>query len=116
VLLVPSRRALIGGADARIIMGEDESALLCLWREKRGEVELEDLSGNLIVRLGVMTAPLNRRWYERKPGRHALRTDIPRRTSDYLWLLILGDFRRRTPGPPPFSSMKSTPAIPRPTR
>jgi hypothetical protein len=38
--------AFIGGSDARIIMGEDEAALLGLWREKRGEVEAEDLSRN----------------------------------------------------------------------
>jgi hypothetical protein len=42
------RRRFIGGSDARIIMGEDEAALVRLWREKRGEVEPEDLSGNLI--------------------------------------------------------------------
>ena len=36
----------IGGSDARIIMGDDEAALLRLWREKRGEVEPEDLSDN----------------------------------------------------------------------
>ena len=49
----PSRRSFIGGSDARIIMGDDEAALLRLWREKRGEVEPEDLSGNLIVQLGI---------------------------------------------------------------
>ena len=38
------RRSFIGGSDARIIMGDDEAALLRLWREKRGEVEPEDLS------------------------------------------------------------------------
>jgi predicted phage-related endonuclease len=43
------RRSFIGGSDARIIMGDDEAALLRLWREKRGEIEPEDLSGNLIV-------------------------------------------------------------------
>ena len=32
------RRHFIGGSDARIIMGEDEAALVRLWREKRGEV------------------------------------------------------------------------------
>ena len=48
-----SRRSFIGGSDARIIMGDDEAALLRLWREKRGEVEPEDLSGNLIVQLGA---------------------------------------------------------------
>ena len=54
------RRYFIGGSDARIIMGDDEAALLRLWRGKRGEVEPEELSGNLIVRLGVVTEPLNR--------------------------------------------------------
>jgi len=47
----PIRRHFIGGSDARLIMGEDEGALLRLWQEKRGEVEPEDLSGNLIVQL-----------------------------------------------------------------
>jgi hypothetical protein len=37
------RRSFIGGSDARIIMGSDEQALIRLWREKRGEVEPEDL-------------------------------------------------------------------------
>jgi predicted phage-related endonuclease len=46
-------------------MGEDENALLRLWREKRGEAEPEDLSGNLIVQLGVVTEALNRQWFER---------------------------------------------------
>ena len=35
----PDRRTFIGGSDARIIMGDDEAALLRLWKEKRGEVE-----------------------------------------------------------------------------
>jgi predicted phage-related endonuclease len=62
------RRSFIGGSDARIIMGDDEAALLRLWREKRGEVEPEDLSGNLIVQLGLVTEPLNRLWCERNTG------------------------------------------------
>ena len=49
-------------------MGDDEGALLRLWREKRGEVEPEDLSGDLIVQLGLVTEPLNRLWYERNTG------------------------------------------------
>jgi len=59
------RQYFIGGSDARIIMGDDEAALIRLWREKRGEVGPEDLSGNLIVQLGVVTEDLNRHWYER---------------------------------------------------
>jgi predicted phage-related endonuclease len=63
------RRSFIGGSDARIIMGEDEKALIRLWQEKRGEVGPEDLSGNLIVQLGLATEDLNRVWYERNTGR-----------------------------------------------
>jgi predicted phage-related endonuclease len=63
------RRFFIGGSDARIVMGDDEKALLRLWREKRGESEPEDLSGNLIVQLGLITEDLNRLWYERSTGR-----------------------------------------------
>ena len=63
-----NRHHFIGGSDARIIMGDDEDALVRLWREKRGEVEAEDLSGNLVVQLGVATEDLNRRWYEANTG------------------------------------------------
>src|SRR5450759_1905539 len=63
-----ARRTFIGGSDARIIMGDDEAVLLRLWREKRGEAEPEDLSGNLIVQLGQATEDLNRVWYERNIG------------------------------------------------
>src|SRR6202140_2587616 len=66
--LQKNRRSFVGGSDARIIMGDDEDALLALWREKRGEVEPEDLSGNLIVQLGVVTEALNRHWFERNTG------------------------------------------------
>jgi predicted phage-related endonuclease len=71
------RRYFIGGSDARIIMGNDEAALLRLWREKRGEIEPEDLSGNLVVQLGVATEELNRRWYQANSGQ--VLTDIQRR-------------------------------------
>jgi predicted phage-related endonuclease len=32
------RLSFIGGSDARIIMGNDEPALIRLWREKRGRL------------------------------------------------------------------------------
>jgi YqaJ-like viral recombinase domain len=63
------RRSFIGGSDARIIMGGDEKALIRLWQEKRGEVGPQDLSGDLIVQLGLATEDLNRAWYERNTGR-----------------------------------------------
>ena len=62
------RNGFIGGSDARTIMGNDEAALQRLWREKRGETEPEDLSGNLLVQLGLATEHLNRQWYERTTG------------------------------------------------
>jgi predicted phage-related endonuclease len=62
------RRAFVGGSDARIIMGEDLPTLLRLWREKRGEVEPKDLSGDLLVQLGSVTEHLNRHWYEKNTG------------------------------------------------
>jgi predicted phage-related endonuclease len=59
------RRYFIGGSDARIIMGDDEAALLRLWREKR------------VVQLGLATEDLNRRWYQVNAGQ--VLTDIQRR-------------------------------------
>jgi predicted phage-related endonuclease len=74
-----NRRSFIGGSDARIIMGNDEEALVRLWRVKRGEAEPRDLSGNLIVQLGNATEQLNRSWYERNTGRRIC--DVQRRVT-----------------------------------
>src|SRR5881409_3058210 len=85
------RRHFIGGSDARIIMGDDEAALVRLWREKRGETEPEDLSGNLIVQLGRATEELNRSWYERNTGRQV--RDVQRRVrhSAIFWMVATLD-------------------------
>ena len=78
------RGQFVGGSDARIIMGKDEKALLRLWPEKRGEEPPLDLSGVLIVQLGLVTEDLNRRWYELNSGqrisdiqRHAIHRTMP---------------------------------------
>ena len=73
---IGDRRCFIGGSDARVILGNNEAALLRLWREKRGEVEPEDLSGNLVIQLGVATEDLNRRWYQANTGQ--VLTDVQR--------------------------------------
>src|SRR5215471_3427275 len=85
------RRFFVGGSDARIIMGNDEAALVRLWREKRGEAAPEDLSGNLIVQLGAATEGLNHSWYERNTGRRV--TDIQRRVkhSAIPWMVATLD-------------------------
>jgi predicted phage-related endonuclease len=62
------RRDALGGSDANTIMGGDEKLLLRLWREKRGEVEGEDLSDILAVQMGSFTEPLNVAWFEKNTG------------------------------------------------
>ena len=62
------RRKFVGGSDARVIMGNDERALIALWQEKRGERSETDLSDELVVQLGLVTEDLNRNWYERQSG------------------------------------------------
>jgi predicted phage-related endonuclease len=79
-------RFFIGGSDARIIMGNDEAALVRLWREKRGEAEPEDLSGNLIVQLGLVTEPLNRHWFERNTGKSVECVQHRRRHPVLRWM------------------------------
>jgi predicted phage-related endonuclease len=92
------RRYFIGGSDARIIMGNDEDALLRLWREKRGEIEPEDLSGNLIVQLGLVTEELNRRWYQANTGQ--VLTDVQRqiRHPTLRWMAATLDGRVEATG------------------
>jgi predicted phage-related endonuclease len=90
------RQSLIGGSDARIIMGDNEAALVRLWHEKRGEIEPEDLSGNLIVQLGLATEGLNRHWYERNTGQalecvqHRLRHPVLRWMGATLDGMVVG--------------------------
>jgi predicted phage-related endonuclease len=92
------RRYFIGGSDARVIMGADESALLRLWREKRGEAEPEDLSGNLVVQLGVATEDLNRRWYQVNTSQVV--TDIQKRVRHPVlrWMAATLDGRVEATG------------------
>ena len=92
------RRSFIGGSDARIVMGSDEAALIRLWQEKRGEAEPRDLSGNLIVQLGIATEKLNRRWYEANTGQVV--TDIQKRIRHpaIRWMAATLDGRLRESG------------------
>src|SRR3974377_447318 len=87
-----NRRTFIGGSDARIIMGQDEAALVRLWREKRGEVGPEDLSGNLVVQLGKATQDLNRSWYERNTGRTVgdVQREVRHSAISWMWATLDG--------------------------
>jgi predicted phage-related endonuclease len=91
-------RYFIGGSDARIIMGDDEGALLRLWREKRGEIEPQDLSGHLIVQLGRVTEELNRRWYEANTGNVV--ADVERRVRHPVVRWMGATLSKRPVNPP----------------
>ena len=82
----PDRQHFIGGSDARIIMGNDEDGLIRLWQEKRGEAEPIDLSGELLVQLGLATEELNRAWYERISGHRVGHRQSWQRHSSIVWM------------------------------
>ena len=92
------RRYFIGGSDARIIMGDDEAALIRLWQEKRGEIEPEDLSRNLPVQLGLVTEELNRRWYEANTGEVIADIQKQVRHPTVRWLAATPDGRVQSNG------------------
>src|SRR3974390_1104410 len=92
------RRTFIGGPDARIIMGDDEAALVRLWKEKRGEVEPEDLSGDLLVQLGTVTEHLNRHWYEKNTGQVVAEVQRQGATAVHRWMAATLDGRIEATG------------------
>ena len=96
------RHSFIGGSDARIIMGEDEAALIRLWREKRGEVEF-------MCSPQIRGRPNDLSFRPRVVGQSSIGRLDASNPVHFPDLPPTG-FRSRTPGPPPFSSMNSTPA------
>ena len=56
------RRYFIGGSDARVITDTDEALVFWLWRERRPDAKLEDLS--------------NCRWYATSTGQEPLGSNI----------------------------------------
>jgi predicted phage-related endonuclease len=80
------RSHFVGGSDARVIMGGDEAALTRLWQEKRGEAEPADLSGNLVVQLGLATEGLNRFWYERTSGNRVGQCQTRKFHASIVWM------------------------------
>jgi predicted phage-related endonuclease len=80
------RSHFIGGSDARVIMGGDEAALIRLWQQKRGEAEPPDLSGNLIVQLGLVTEGLNRFWFERMSGHRVTPCQTRKFHPSIVWM------------------------------
>jgi predicted phage-related endonuclease len=75
----------IGGSDANIILSNDSERITRLWREKRGELASEDLSGVLPVMLGQWTEAFNRQWYERATGEVVDGVGLVVTSPDHLW-------------------------------
>jgi predicted phage-related endonuclease len=69
---IAARKSTIGGSDANTIMSGNADRLIRLWREKRGEVEGEDLSDVLAVQMGSFTEPFNIAWFEKQTGRKVI--------------------------------------------
>lgn len=67
------RKQGLGGSDANIIMSGDQEKILRLWKEKRGEIEPEDLSRVLPVRMGSFTEAFNITWFEEETGKTVTR-------------------------------------------
>lgn len=79
------RQSGIGGSDANTILCGDPERVVRLWREKRGEIEPEDLSDRLPVMLGSWSEPFNRQWYERETGHRVSRIGEPVLCSRTPW-------------------------------
>ncbi len=83
--LVFVRRSGIGGSDANVILSGDAEKIMQLWREKRGEVEAEDLTGVLPVMLGSWTEAFNRQWYERDTGYLVTQVGVSLGCARHAW-------------------------------
>jgi predicted phage-related endonuclease len=92
------RRNFVGGSDARIIMGADEETLIRLWREKRGEIEPEDLRRNLLVQLGKATEELNREWFDAATGQQVIDVQKHIRHPALRWMGATLDGRLEASG------------------
>ena len=64
-----NRRCFIGGWDVRVIMRDDEAALLRLWREKCGEVEQRTSPATSSSSSGSSPNPSTETWFKRITGR-----------------------------------------------
>lgn len=77
-----ARRSSIGGSDARIIMSGDPKAIERLWKEKRGEIEPENLDDVIIVQLGNLTEAFNLDIFELETGFHVTDEQLKARHKD----------------------------------
>ena len=63
------RNSGIGGSDANTLMSGKTEWIERLWREKRGDVEPQNLEGSLPVRMGQATESFNIQWFYEQTGK-----------------------------------------------
>jgi predicted phage-related endonuclease len=85
------RKQGIGGSDANIIMGGDAERIIRLWKEKRGELEPEDLSRVLPVRMGSFTEDFNITWFEEETGKIVTRQGEQIISAEFPFMLCTLD-------------------------
>jgi hypothetical protein len=86
------RPLAIVAADAQIIMGRDEAALLALWRAKRGEGDAER-PDTLVLELAKATEAINRAVFERRTGRRCVEGQRRLRHPALRWMGAVLDGR-----------------------
>ena len=79
------RTDFIGGSDANIIFGGNRERIDRLWREKRSELQSEDLTSVLPVMLGTWTEEFNRQWYETLTGQQVSLAREALTCNEYAW-------------------------------
>ena len=85
------RKQGLGGSDANIIMSGDAEKILRLWKEKRGEIQPEDLSRVLPVRMGSFTEALNVTWFEEETGKTVTRQGDQQISAEFPFMLCTLD-------------------------
>ncbi len=80
------RRLGIGGSDANVILGGDKEKIIQLWKVKRGEVEPEDLSAVLPVRMGQATEAFNIQWFQERTGQSIILQQLAITSQEIPWM------------------------------
>ncbi len=63
------RQGGLGGSDANTLMSGKTEWIERLWKEKRGELEPQNLDGLLHVRMGLATESFNIQWFYEQTGK-----------------------------------------------